>query len=118
MVAASLGILTYVAPSLVHNWGTTDKGGLLRQLALPVWLTVGTLPFVYALGLLETYRSTSPSFNLMVCRPARSLMGRVLPSSTRMVRSLSRPMDIPASKSTLGRACPDGRSFGSSGPFA
>jgi hypothetical protein len=58
MVAASLGILAYVAVSLVHNWGATDMGGLLRQLALPVWLTVGTLPFVYALGLLEAYRST------------------------------------------------------------
>ena len=58
VVAASLGILAYVAVSLAHNWGATDKGGLLRQLALPVWLTVGTLPFVYALGLLEAYRST------------------------------------------------------------
>ena len=56
LVGATLAILGYVAVSLLNNWGATDKGHLLRELALPVWLTVGTLPFIYALGLVEAYR--------------------------------------------------------------
>ena len=57
VVAASVAILGYVAISLLHNWPAINKGTLLREFALPVWLTVGTLPFVYALGLFEAYMS-------------------------------------------------------------
>jgi hypothetical protein len=56
LVSVTLVILGFVAVSLLNNWGATDKGHLLRELALPVWLTVGTLPFIYALGLVEAYR--------------------------------------------------------------
>lgn len=35
MVAASLGILAYVAVSLVHNWGATDKGSSCGSLHCP-----------------------------------------------------------------------------------
>ena len=57
LIAASVAILSYVAVSLLHNWSVVDKGGLLREFALPVWLTVGALPFVYAVGLVDAYRS-------------------------------------------------------------
>ena len=35
LVGATLAILGYMAVSLLNNWGATDKGHLLRELALP-----------------------------------------------------------------------------------
>ena len=55
IVVAGLWFLVYATVSLLGNWGTTDKGDLLRELALPVWLTVGSLPYVYAVGLWASY---------------------------------------------------------------
>ena len=40
------------------------------------------------------------------CRPATSLNGRIAPSCTSTVRFAFRPMAIPASNKTFGRACP------------
>lgn len=40
---------------LVTHWATIDKGDLLRQFLLPVWLTIGELPFVYLLSLYANY---------------------------------------------------------------
>ncbi|HWI04684.1 MAG TPA: hypothetical protein VNT52_12810 [Acidimicrobiales bacterium] len=57
IAAITFGILGYVAVSLLNNWGVTDKGSLAREFALPVWLTVGVLPYVYAVGLLDAYGS-------------------------------------------------------------
>lgn len=57
LIVASVAILSYVAVSLLHNWSAVDKGDLVREFALPVWLTVGALPFVYAVGLLDAYMS-------------------------------------------------------------
>lgn len=52
---ASIALLLYVIVSLVNNWGSLDRGDLLQQFALPVWLTVGVLPCIYAVGLLAAY---------------------------------------------------------------
>jgi hypothetical protein len=53
----STTLLGYVAIQLVSDWGSVDKGGLVRQLALPVWLTVGVLPYVYLVGLVAAYEA-------------------------------------------------------------
>jgi hypothetical protein len=45
-------ILLYVAGRLVADF---EAGHTLRALALPVWLTIGSLPFVYAFGLIAEY---------------------------------------------------------------
>jgi hypothetical protein len=55
MTCAGVGLLLYVCVSLIHNWGTLDKGDLAQQLVLPVWLTIGVLPFIYVMGLLAAY---------------------------------------------------------------
>jgi hypothetical protein len=55
LLMASAALLLYVVVSLVNNWGSIDKGDLLQQFALPVWLTVGVLPYIYAVGLLAAY---------------------------------------------------------------
>jgi hypothetical protein len=52
-----VGLLAYVAVSLVHSWRSVDKGDLLSEFALPVWLTIGLLPYVYMVGLYAAYDS-------------------------------------------------------------
>jgi hypothetical protein len=52
---AGIGLLVYVSVSLINNWDSLDKGDLAQQLVLPVWLTIGLLPFIYALGLFAAY---------------------------------------------------------------
>ncbi len=55
LLIATASLLLYGATSLVHNWSSLDKGDLLRQFALPVWLAVGVLPCVYLVGLVSAY---------------------------------------------------------------
>lgn len=55
ILLGSVSLLLYVVVSLVTNWGSLDKADLLQQLTLPVWLTVGTIPYVYVVGLLAAY---------------------------------------------------------------
>lgn len=57
IAVASVTLLGYVAVSLADNWNVTDKGELFHQFALPVWLTLGVLPLIYAFGLYATYES-------------------------------------------------------------
>lgn len=55
MTIAGLGLLLYVSVSVVNNWAALEKEGLIREFALPVWLTIGLLPFVYFTGLFAAY---------------------------------------------------------------
>jgi hypothetical protein len=48
-------ILLYVAVSLIDNWSALDKSHLVRQFAMPAWLTIGVLPYIYLLGLWAAY---------------------------------------------------------------
>lgn len=50
-----LSLLVFAIVALLIHWGEADKHLLLLQLALPVWMTVGLLPFVYLLSLYVTY---------------------------------------------------------------
>jgi thiamine transporter ThiT len=43
-----LALLAYVAIWVISNWATVDWGQSARELLLPVWLTVFTLPFLFA----------------------------------------------------------------------
>lgn len=56
-IATLLGValFTYVTLGLLTSWRDLDKAELLRQLALPIWLTVGLLPYIYCLGLYMAY---------------------------------------------------------------
>lgn len=56
-ILAISGILiaVLVGSQLVHDWPSIDKPGLLLDLALPVWLTITSLPFVYAFGMILNY---------------------------------------------------------------
>ena len=55
IVVASVALLLYVVVGLVNNWASLDKVDLLQQFALPVWLTLGVLPYIYVVGLFAAY---------------------------------------------------------------
>jgi hypothetical protein len=57
LFAFGVTLLLYVTVTLVATWHDADKPDLLRQLALPVWLTVGLLPYVYFVALYAGYES-------------------------------------------------------------
>lgn len=50
-----LGILFTVTYRVVREWRSLDAWDLFQQLAHPVWLTVWTLPYVYAFALVASY---------------------------------------------------------------
>lgn len=55
ILIGSLLLLVYVVVSIVSNWDALDKRDLLQQFALPVWMTMGALPYIYLLGLAAAY---------------------------------------------------------------
>lgn len=55
MMIFGFAVLAFVTLRLIATWGELDKDGLLLQLALPVWLTIGLLPYVYIVGLIASY---------------------------------------------------------------
>jgi hypothetical protein len=58
-LSASIGLvlLALVSLELAQGWNTLDKAETVRSLALPVWLTVGSLPVIYLLSLYLGYES-------------------------------------------------------------
>ena len=56
LALAGIAIFVYVTVNLVGSWRQEDPWHDLRELALPVWLTLGLLPFLYALSLYLGYQ--------------------------------------------------------------
>lgn len=48
-------ILAYATREVYFGWGRLDKEALLLQLALPVWLSIGLLPYICAVSLTANY---------------------------------------------------------------
>jgi hypothetical protein len=63
LVLIGFSLLTFALVELIANWDKTDKGGVLLQLALPIWMTLGMLPFVYLLSLYTTYEKAFGGIN-------------------------------------------------------
>lgn len=59
MILATVGfvVLGHVTSSVVRNWPDAAQVGTAQELVLPVWLTVGIVPFVYLFGLIVTYET-------------------------------------------------------------
>jgi hypothetical protein len=51
-----LAVVALAARALFLDWSDADKAGLARQLAMPAWMTIGLLPFIYAVGLYSAYQ--------------------------------------------------------------
>lgn len=47
----------YTARQLYFTWPQIDKHGKVLELMLPVWLTIGYLPFIYAFSLFANYET-------------------------------------------------------------
>ncbi len=52
-----IGLLVYTTVGLAQNPAAIDRPDLARGLALPVWLTLGALPFVWAMSVLFVYEN-------------------------------------------------------------
>ena len=71
---ASIGLvfLVYVFVHVLSDWSGSSLATDLRKLALPVWLTVGLLPFIYLLGLGIAYEMSFLRIELSHLGDARS----------------------------------------------
>jgi hypothetical protein len=57
MTVIGLGLVTYVIVNVVTNWNEVATKEHLLELLLPVWLTLGFLPFLYLIGIMVGYQS-------------------------------------------------------------
>jgi hypothetical protein len=57
LAAIGLSMLAYSVRQLLISWNAVDKPVTALQFALPIWLTVGLLPYVYLLSLYSNYQS-------------------------------------------------------------
>jgi len=55
LTLAGFSLIAYVVLQTVTDWQDFDKAGAFRKFALPVWLTIGIVPFVYFLSLYAAY---------------------------------------------------------------
>jgi hypothetical protein len=88
-----IGILGFSAFELVHNWSSLDLAHQIRLLVLPIWLTVGTVPYLYVMSLLAGYeaaflRIAFASPNRRITWRSRLAMFTVLNVRTRAVANL------------------------------
>jgi hypothetical protein len=55
LTLAGLMFVGFAIQQLTTRWDQVDKEALLLQFALPIWLTMGLLPFIYSLSLYSNY---------------------------------------------------------------
>lgn len=51
------GLAGYVLFQLVRQWDQLNQGAYLPEFAVPVWMTIGALPFIYFIMLYARYQS-------------------------------------------------------------
>jgi hypothetical protein len=57
LAVVGLSLLAYSMRQLFISWHEVNKPVTALQLALPIWLTIGILPYVYLLSLYSNYQS-------------------------------------------------------------
>jgi hypothetical protein len=57
LVFIGLALLAAGIVSVVFNWDSLEVSDLLRQVALPIWLSVLVLPYVYLIGIYAAYET-------------------------------------------------------------
>ena len=55
LTGAGILFFSYTIVQLYAQWAHLDRQAVLLQFALPVWLTIGVLPFIYVLSLYFVY---------------------------------------------------------------
>jgi hypothetical protein len=64
LMLVGFGVIGYVTINLINDWGSLDKADVAHQFALPIWLTIGILPYIYLLGLFAAYEMAFVRINL------------------------------------------------------
>jgi len=57
LAVIGFGLAGYALFQLGRQWDQVDKGAHLLEFALPVWMTIGALPFIYFVSLYAQYES-------------------------------------------------------------
>lgn len=73
----TLGLLAYTIVSLVQDWSVLDKGQELRKLAMPIWLTLGAMPFAFVTALIASYGQVFSRMNFTSEEKRASLRAKV-----------------------------------------
>jgi len=55
LTGIGLAVLAYVTVTLIANWHQQNPLHDVRELALPVWLTIGAVPYIFGVGLFFNY---------------------------------------------------------------
>jgi hypothetical protein len=55
LTVTGLGLVGYVVSQFISNWQHLDAASGLRTLALPIWLTVAVVPYLYLLALYSSF---------------------------------------------------------------
>lgn len=58
LIVLGLAVLIGTGAYLVREWANLDKAELALSFALPIWLTVATLPFIFLFSLYANYETT------------------------------------------------------------
>ena len=77
LAAASLGLAGFTAASLVSNWPTVDKAGLLRELLMPVWLAAAVIPYLYLVAFYVGYELLFVRLSFMNDRRPPSVRAKI-----------------------------------------
>jgi hypothetical protein len=51
-------LIVFAVQRTIDGWSQTDWPELLQKFALPIWLTIGLLPYIYVLSLFAAYETT------------------------------------------------------------
>jgi uncharacterized membrane protein YidH (DUF202 family) len=57
LAVIGIGLAGYVTFQLARHWDQLDKVAYLPEFAVPVWMTIGALPFIYFIMLYARYQS-------------------------------------------------------------
>jgi hypothetical protein len=57
LAVVGLSLVVYSVRQLFLSWNAVDKPVTALQFALPIWLTIGLLPYIYLLSLYSNYQS-------------------------------------------------------------
>ena len=64
LAAVGLSLLAYSVRQLLISWNAVNKPVTALQFALPIWLTIGILPYIYLLSLYSNYQKAFHAINV------------------------------------------------------
>jgi len=73
----TLGLLIYTVTYLVQDWSQIDKGQEVRKLLMPIWLTLGAMPFAFVFALIAVYGQAFTRMKMTTGRRRTTLRARL-----------------------------------------